>query len=312
MIISASRRTDIPAFYSEWFINRLKAGFAYVKNPWNPNRMTNVLLNTDVVDCIVFWTKNPKPMISKLETIDKMGYPYYFQFTITPYGHKVEKGLPRKMEIMETFQQLSNKIGKYRVIWRYDPVIVSETFSVQYHLEAFGKMCDILGGYTSKCIISFVDLYTQVPKNVKNVVNSKVNKIDMNTISQGFSDIAKNYNILLETCAEAIDLSMYGVHHASCIDLNLIEDIIGYPIHGKKSPDQRPVCGCIGSIDIGVYNCCSHGCVYCYATTNEHMIRKNMYLHDPHSPMLVGHPCGDEIMTVREANSLKIRQSSLF
>lgn len=312
MIISASRRTDIPAFYSEWFMNRLKAGFAYVKNPRNPNRITSVLLNNDAIDCIVFWTKNPKPMLSKLETIDKMGYPYYFQFTITPYGHKVEKGLPRKTEIMETFQQLSNKIGKHRVIWRYDPVIVNETFSVQYHLDAFEKMCDILGGYTNKCIISFVDLYTQVPKNVKNVVSSEVNTIDMNQISQGFSDIAKNYNVLLETCAEAIDLSPYGVHHASCIDRNLIEDIIGYSIHGKKDPNQRSVCGCIGSIDIGTYDCCSHGCVYCYATTNEHMIRKNMYLHDPYSPMLVGHRRGYEIMTVREANSLKIRQSSLF
>lgn len=312
MIISASRRTDIPAFYSEWFINRLKAGFAYVKNPRNPNRITSVLLNNDVVDCIVFWTKNPKPMLSKLKIIDKMGYPYYFQFTITPYDQKAEKGLPRKTEIMETFQQLSNIIGKHRVIWRYDPVIVSERFSVQYHLEAFGKMRDILADYTNKCIISFVDLYTQVTKNAKNVVISVVDTIAMNKISQGFSNTAKNYNILLETCSEAVDLSSYGVHHASCIDLNLIEDIIGYSIHGKKDPNQRPVCGCTGSIDIGAYDCCLHGCVYCYATTNEDMVRKNIYLHDPHSPMLVGHPRGDEIMTVRELNSLKIRQSSLF
>jgi hypothetical protein len=312
VIISASRRTDIPAFYSEWFINRLKAGFVYTQNPRNPNRITSVTLSTDVVDCIVFWTKNPRPMLSKLDTIDKMGYPYYFQFTITPYDHHVEKGLPAKSEIMENFKELSDRIGKHRVVWRYDPVIISREFSEQYHFDTFDKMCDILGGHTNKCIFSFIDLYAKIRESMKGFADYEVNTLQKNQIAQGFSKIAKAHKLVLETCAETIDLGLSGAHRTSCIDSNMIENIIGCPIRGKKDPNQRPVCGCIESVDIGAYDCCSHGCIYCYATTSENMLRKNMLVHDPHSPLLVGYPHGDEIMTAREAKSLKIRQSSLF
>lgn len=312
MIVSASRRTDIPAFYSEWFINRLKEGFVYIKNPRNPKRITSVTLSTDVVDCIVFWTKNPRPMLSKLEIIDKMGYPYYFQFTITPYNHYVEKGLPPKSKIMETFKELSDKIGKHRVVWRYDPVIITKDFSEQYHFETFGKMCDILGDHTNKCIFSFIDFYRKNRERGKGIVDYEVDNLSRNRIAQGFSKIAKSHNIMLETCAEANDLSLYGVLNASCIDSTMIENLIGYPIRGKRDPNQRPACGCIESVDIGAYDSCSHGCVYCYATTNENMVHKNMRQHDPRSPMLIGYPRGDEIMTAREANCLKVMQSSLF
>lgn len=312
MIISASRRTDIPAFYPEWFINRLKEGFAYIKNPRNPNRIASVTLNTEIVDCIVFWTKNPRPMLSKLEIIDKMGYPYYFQFTITPYDNYVEKGLPPKSEIIETFKELSDKIGKHRVVWRYDPVIISKDFSEQYHFDTFSKMCDILGDHTNKCIFSFVDFYRKIRESGKGIVDYEVGNFNRSRIAQGFSKIAKSHNIMLETCAETNDLSLYGVLHASCIDSTMIENIIGYPIHGKKDPNQRSACGCIESVDIGAYDSCSHGCVYCYATTSENMVRKNMQQHDPRSPMLIGHPRGDEIITAREANCYKVMQSSLF
>jgi hypothetical protein len=312
MIISASRRTDIPAFYSEWFINRLKEGFVHIKNPRNPNRIASVELNTDVVDCIVFWTKNARPMLSKLDTIDAMGYPYYFQFTITPYDNNVEKELPAKSEIIDTFKRLSDKIGKHRVVWRYDPVIISKKFSVQYHLAAFSKMCDILGDYTNKCIFSFIDLYARVRVSAKGIVDYEVSSLDINRIAQGFSEIAKGHNLTMATCSEVFDLSSYGVQHASCIDQAMIENIIGCSIHAKKDANQRLACGCIESVDLGAYDCCSHGCVYCYATTSENTVRKNRRLHDSLSPMLVGHSRGDEIMTVRELNSLKVMQTSLF
>jgi hypothetical protein len=251
-------------------------------------------------------------MLNKLETIDKMGYPYYFQFTITPYGQHVEKGLPGKSEILETFKKLSDKIGKHRFVWRYDPVIASKEFSVEYHLDAFSKMCNILGDYTNNCIFSFIDLYKNVQKSTKGIVDYEVNNLEMNRFALGFFQIAKTHNLVLETCAESIDLSPCGVLHASCIDLNRIENIIGYPLHGKKDPNQRPACSCIESIDIGAYDSCSHSCAYCYATTSENMVRRNMHLHDPQSPMLVGHPRGDEILTSRQMKSLKVMQSLLF
>lgn len=312
MIISASRRTDIPAFYSEWFINRLKEGYVYIRNPRNYNRISSIELNKDVVDCIVFWTKNAQPMLNKLDKIDALGYPYYFQFTITPYANHVEKGLPAKAEVIETFKRLSDKIGKQRVVWRYDPVFVSKEFTINYHIDAFGKMCDILGDYTDKCIFSFIDLYARVRKNAKGINNCEVNTSDMTRIAQGFSEIVKGHNIVLASCSEVLELSSYGVAHASCIDRSMIENIIGCPIHAKKDPNQRPACGCIESIDIGAYDSCSHGCVYCYARTSETTVQKNMRLHDSRSPILVGHPRGDELMTVREANSFKVMQSSLF
>lgn len=312
MIVSASRRTDIPAFYSEWFINRLKEGFVYVRNPRNPNHISSVSLSRDVVDCIVFWTKNPRPMLKRLETIDRMGYPYYFQITITPYGHPVETGLPGKAEIMKTFKEISNAIGRHRVIWRYDPVIVSKQFSVQYHLDAFSNMCDILGGDTNKCIFSFIDLYTKVRKSMQGMVAGEVNTLEMEQIAQGFAEIAKIHSLTLGTCAEAVDFSLYGTPPAACIDPSMIENLIGYPIQGKKDSNQRPACSCIESIDIGAYDSCSHGCVYCYATTSEHTVRNNRRLHDPRSPLLLGHLHGDEIITIREGNSLKVRQGSLF
>jgi hypothetical protein len=310
MIVSASRRTDIPAFYSEWFINRLKEGFVYVRNPRNPNRVSSVVLSRNVVDCIVFWTKNPRPMLKQLETIDRMGYPYYFQVTITPYGHPVERGLPGKAEIMKTFKEVSAAIGRHRIIWRYDPVIVSKKFSVQYHLNAFNNMCDILADDTNKCIFSFIDLYTKVRNSMQGI--NAVNTLEMQQIVQGFAEIAKVHSLALGTCAEAVDFNSYGAPPASCIDPNMIENLIGYPIQGKKDPNQRPACGCIESIDIGAYDSCSHGCIYCYATTSEHTVRNNRQLHDPRSPLLLGHLRGDEIITIRAGNSLKVRQVSLF
>lgn len=312
MIISASRRTDIPAFYAEWFINRLQEGFVYVRNPRNPNRIGKVVLTPDIVDCIVFWTKNPRPMLEKLDTVDALGYLYYFQFTLTPYDRQIETGLPTKPEIIETFHRLSNKIGKHRVVWRYDPVIINQEFSVQYHLEAFDHMCEKLADYTQTCIFSFIDLYAKVRSRLKGLVDQEVNSLQKKQIAQGFSLIAQKHNLLLATCSEITDFSPYGIGQAACIDQTLIERIIGCPIYAKKDPNQRPTCACIESIDIGAYDCCLHGCVYCYATMRESMVQNAIRCHDPHSPLLLNYPRGDEIMTVRTASSLKVKQMKLF
>ncbi|WML34528.1 DUF1848 domain-containing protein [Clostridium sp. OS1-26] len=312
MIISASRRTDIPAFYSDWFINRLKDGYALIKNPRNPNRSSRVMINSDVVDCIVFWTKNAKPMLSKLNTIDAMDYKYYFQFTITPYDKKIEKGLPPKQEIMETFKRLSDKIGSHRAVWRYDPVIVSKEFSVQYHLDTYGKMADVLGDYTDRCIFSFIDLYAKVRESTKGIVDYEVNELNMKRVAEGFSRIAKTHQYTLSTCSEEIDLSAYGITHASCIDKGIVEKIIGFPINAKKDANQRLACGCIESVDIGSYDCCSHGCIYCYATTSQNTVINNMRKHNKNSSILIGEPSREDKVTNRDAKSFKTAQISLF
>ena len=312
MIISASRRTDIPAFYSDWLMNRLQDGEVLVKNPRNPKRSSRIILNPDVVDCIVFWTKNPKPMLTKLDAIEKMGYPFYFQFTLTPYDETVEKRMPPKSEIMETFKRLSEKIGAHRVIWRYDPVMVSKELNIEYHLDAFGKMTDVLGDYTDRCIFSYIDFYARMQKRTKEMVEHEVNELNMNRIAEGFSTIASEHQLSLSTCSETIDLSPFGISHASCIDQGMVEEIIGCPINAKKDPNQRAACGCIESVDIGSYDSCSYGCVYCYATTSQDAVLQNMRQHNKKSSILIGAPDPDDIVTDRKAKSQKISQLTLF
>ncbi|MFW2488767.1 DUF1848 domain-containing protein [Clostridium chromiireducens] len=312
MIISASRRTDIPAFYSEWFINRLKEGFVYTKNPMNPKQISKIKLNTKDVDCIVFWTKNVNPMLKYLGNIDDMGYKYYFQFTLNPYDKSIEKGLGNKDKIIEGFKRLSSKIGKEKVIWRYDPIILNNNFTVEYHLDSFYKLCTLIGDYTTKCIFSYVDLYEKTKHNAKGIIENEVDTENMNAIAEGFQKIAKCKNIVLQTCSEKIDLSKYGIQHAACIDKEIVEDIIGCPINVKKDKNQRQECGCIESIDIGSYNCCLNGCIYCYATLNEDIAYGNRKKHNPKSPLLIGELLQEDKIIDRKITSLRNIQVSLF
>lgn len=312
MIISASRRTDIPAFYSEWFVNRLKAGYVYTRNPMNPTQISKIPLNTEVVDCIVFWTKDAAPMMDKLDTIDSMGYAYYFQWTMTPYGKDVERSLPDKEKIMDSFKALSYKIGSQRLIWRYDPIIINRQFPVEYHVQTFAKMCHSLTGYTHKCIFSYVDLYAKIRMSATNSIDREADIQTMLQVAERFSEIAKLNNISLETCAEKIELSQFAIGHSSCINKQTIERIIGYSIHEKKAQGQRELCECIESIDIGSYDCCSHGCVYCYATSSPKAVSENRKQHDVHSPLLTGGICIGDKITERVSKSLKNRQASLF
>ena len=306
MIISASRRTDIPSFYSEWFVNRLREGYALIQNPRNPQRLGRVELSPDKVDCIVFWTKNPLPMFDALDAIDRMGYQYYFEFTLTPYDRRIERKLPPKERLLEIFSRLSDRIGPNRVDWRYDPILMNKNVPREYHFEHYEKMCDALHSKTTRCVISFIDHY----RHVKDV--QPMHEDDILAIAEGFSRIAKKYNFSLYTCAEAIDLEQFGISHAACIDKKKIESIIGTAIEAKKDDGQRPACGCIASVDIGAYDTCPHGCVYCYATTNQGLVARKVHTHDPQSPLLTGGPRGDELVTDRTSSSQKVRQFTLF
>lgn len=306
MIISASRRTDIPSFYSAWFLHRLKEGYALILNPRNPQRLGRVSLSPDKVDCITFWTKNPQPMFEALDSIDRMGYKYYFEFTLTPYDRRIERNLPPKEGLVEIFSRLSDRLGPNRVDWRYDPVLLNEQFPLDYHLERFEKLCSVLHSKTSRCIFSFADPY----RHVKGIHGT--DDTAMLALAEGFARIAQTFSLPLCTCAEGLGLEQFGISHAACIDRKKIESILGTAIEAKKDSGQRPACGCIASVDIGAYDTCSHGCSYCYATTNEGFVARRMQAHVPESPLLTGFPRGDEVVTDRTGPSQKIRQASLF
>ena len=315
MIISASRRTDIPAFYSKWFIQRIKEGYLLSINPMNRKQVSKIILDPSVVDCIVFWTKNPSPLINRLKFIEK--YQYYFQFTITPYPSQIEKNVPSIEESIKTFKRLSGKIGPDKVIWRYDPIFLSDKFNIFFHYNKFSQIAKELQGYTHKCVISFIDLYKKCERNMRGIQFSTPNKEQILTLASHISAIAKSYNIIVETCAEEIDLSIYGINHGKCIDDLLISKILGCKQAIEKDRNQREECGCVSSIDIGTYNSCPHRCLYCYANFKPEKAKINYKIHNYMSELLNGNLLGDEKITERKVKKIfktncNPKQLSLF
>ena len=292
MIISASRRTDIPALYSDWLLKRLEAGFVMFPNPRNAKRLGRVTLSPELVDCIVFWTKNPVPMLDKLQKIDAMGYFYYFLFTITPYDSVIEPGLPPKAALMDTFAELARR-GK-AVIWRYDPVIIDELHTVRWHIEQFERMCERLRPFMQRCVISFIDPYKSIKKYFRAMTAAEITEI-----AAGFSPIAARYGLSLVTCAEEIGLERYNIGHSACIDVDFTAGIIGRPVAAKRAVGQRSACRCAESIDIGAYDTCVNGCRYCYAVSGGVRAVRAHKSHDINAPMLIGYPSGGEIITDR-------------
>lgn len=311
MILSVSRRTDIPNYYSEWFFNRLKEGFLYVRNPMNFHQISEIKISPDVVDCIVFWTKNPLPMMERLDELE--AYNYYFQFTLTGYGNDVERNLPnKKTSVIPIFQELSNKIGKEKVVWRYDPIFFSNRYNVQYHLKAFRSIAEALSGYTEKCVISFLDIYPKNKKNMDNLLSYDLSDSELREFAKELSNIAKENHIKIGSCAEKIDLDEYGIIHNSCIDKELIEKIIGCKLKINKDKNQRIECGCVESVEVGTYNTCKNGCVYCYANYSAKSVESNFQKYDPLSPLLCGHIEKDDKISTRKVVSLKETQISIF
>lgn len=286
MIISASRRTDIPAFYSDWFLNRIKEKYVLVRNPFNKNLLSRIDLHPEKIDCIVFWTKNPKNIISKLGRLKD--YKYYFQFTLNPYDTTIELKVSKKDQLIKTFIELSQKIGAEKVIWRYDPIFLTRKMNINYHIKYFTYLTKLLSPHTEKCIISFLDLYKKCEKNIKALDAKVPDRNDINSLVSGFKNASELYGLKIETCSEEIDLMDFGIEHGHCIDQILIERIIGYKIKAHKDKNQRSACGCIESTDIGEYNTCSHNCLYCYANYNQTIVKNNILKHDPHSPILIG------------------------
>ena len=311
MILSVSRRTDIPNYYSEWFLNRIEDGYLYVRNPMNTHQISKIDISPDIVDCIVFWTKNPEPMMDKLYQLKD--YKYYFQFTLTGYGKDIEPSLPHKRDKMiPVFQKLSSRIGREKVIWRYDPIIFTDNYSEEYHIKAFHEIASRLKGYCNRVVISFVDLYDKTRRNMKEINAIDKNQNELLKFATELAEIAKENSMQIETCAEIIDLSSCGIKHSSCIDKELIEKIIGFSIKAKKDKNQRDECGCIESVEVGAYNTCLNGCKYCYANYSDERVKANITLYDVDSPLLCGKITEEDRINERAVKSIKEGQMNLF
>lgn len=311
MIISVSRRTDIPAFYADWFYNRLRAGYVLVRNPMNLHSVSKVRLTADVVDAFVFWTKNPLPMARLLDELAE--YPYYFQFTLTGYGAEIEPGVPDKRSVLvPAFKDLAVRIGKKRVIWRYDPIFFSVKYTPEYHLMCFEALAAELHNSTERCVISFMDTYRNTKRNEQQLGAIEPSSEELHVFAGQLARIAAKYGIKLQTCAESMDLTAFGITSSACIDKAQLEDIGGFELDVKKDANQRAECCCAASIDIGTYNTCPGGCLYCYANYNASLVQTNIASHDKTSPLLSGTLTPQDVLTERKMKSCKIIEDSLF
>lgn len=302
MIISASRRTDIPAFYADWFFNRLAEGFVCVRNPMNPGQVSRVSLRREDVDGFVFWTKNPIPMMERLHLLD--GYPYYFQFTLTSYGRDMETVLPSKNDVLiPAFRHLAKLLGRHRVVWRYDPILISSVYTAEYHIRYFTGLAERLADSTEKCTISFLDDYKNTRQSAPEI--RPPDEDEIHRMMYAFAECASRVGITLDTCAEEADLSAYGIAHASCIDTARMSRITGSPVAAQQDKNQRKACGCAAAVDIGAYNTCVNGCRYCYANYILPLVKENHRSHDPLSQLLSGNLTKTDRVTERNTDKKK-------
>ena len=316
MLISASRRTDIPAFYSEWFFRRLQAGFVLVRNPVDSRTVYRVELTPDVVDGIVFWSKNPAPMFSayasELRQLRER-IPFYFQFTVNGYGPELEPEVPAREQLCATFAALAEEFGRDAVVWRYDPIILTERSSFSEQIRNFTFLVEKLAPCTTECIISFLDLYRKTARNMRHIPFTLPTAAQQLQLAAELAAVAAGYGITLNACCETPELAHAGVGQARCIDPERISRLRGGErLTVRKDRNQRPDCGCAAAIDIGAYNTCRHGCLYCYANASPVSAMRQSSQCDPASPLLCGSLSPDDRLVEQRMSSLIDRQLPLL
>lgn len=285
MIIQTGSRTDIPAFYADWFAGRLKEGYVYVRNPYNMTRITKYILDPSVVDIISFCTKNPQPMLKYMDLLKPYGM--YWYVTITGYGRDIEPNVPDIADVVETFKRLSEIVGPDSIGWRYDPIFLDEKYTREYHLEKFSEIAQELDGYTHDCVISFIDIYQKVKKNFPDAKPLK--KADRLYLGENMTKIAKSHKMTMRPCGEGNELEIFGADCCGCMNQPIYEKAIHNTLNFPKVKNARTTCACFLSNDIGMYNTCLHMCKYCYANYDAGTVMANHSNHDPLSPLLIGH-----------------------
>ncbi len=294
MIVSASRRTDIPAFYADWFARRLREGFCLVPNPFNPSRVATVPLRREDVDAFVFWTRNPVPFGGVLDELDLRGWPYCFLFTITGYGPPLEPSAPPLDAAVEALLGLSRRIGPDRVIWRYDPILYGGRWGPEWHLDNFAAIARSLEGAVRMVKTSYLDLYRKTARRLRAAgfpdMPDPAERPESPGLLAALGRIARSRGMRLTTCAEAPAVSVPEAEPGACVDPDLLGRISGADLPRCKDAGQRPLCRCAPSRDIGMTDSCGHGCVYCYAVSDGRRALGNLARHDPACPSLLPLP----------------------
>jgi hypothetical protein len=289
-VISVSRRTDIPAFYAEWFLNRIRAGYAQYRNPFG-GQLYEVSLKPEDVMAFVFWSRNYGPLLPYLPHLDQLGYGGYFHFTLTDYGKSFEPYELRTQDVIDTFKALADRYSPKHVLWRFDPIILSNNTPHEYILAKFESLARQLRGYTERCYISFVEYYRKVERNLQRVSTQGFRFYDPTpeekiALTRQLVAIAKTYQIQVYACCEEVLLQVPEVQQAHCVDPGLIAELFPHQFHNLKPAPTRQGCGCFASRDIGAYDTCLHGCVYCYANISPQKAGANYRAHNPEGPVL--------------------------
>jgi hypothetical protein len=293
MIVSASRRTDIPAFYAEWMVRRIREGYCDVPNPVNRAQASRISLRPEDVDAIVFWTRNPRPLMPYLDELDGRGYRYYFQFTVLGYPRELDPKSPSVTTAVEAFHALAERLGPRRMIWRYDPIVFTGITLPTFHQENFQRLAESLRGHTRRVVVSIMDMYRKIEKRLKKLEGTPAavrpcDAGDFGPLMRSLAGTAAENGMEIVSCAEEVDLRPFGILPGKCVDDRVIAEAFGIEVPGTKDPTQRKACGCVVSRDIGMYESCLFGCKYCYATKSFDQAKANFDSHDPTSPSLLG------------------------
>jgi DNA repair photolyase len=306
MIISASRRTDIPACYADWFMMRVREGYFYRVNPFNSRQVSSFSLKPEDVDAVCFWTKNPRPLMRHLDELNARGLNYYFQFTLNPYDTVFEPNVPPLQERIDTMVELAGRIGRERVVWRYDPVILTSATPVPWHLEQAEQIAGKVSAATGRLVFSYYDFYGRGEGRLnRTLAGSGITLEDITApehaelleqVARGFKEIAGRHSLQIFSCSERADLAAIGIRHGACVDGALVRELFGVAASAKKDKNQREACNCVESVDMGFYNSCPFHCAYCYANFNAGMIGRNIRRHYPDSPALLGRYEGEYVI----------------
>ena len=312
MILNTGARTDTVNYYAEWLLNRFREGYVLARNPLFPNKVTRYELSPDKIDAVLFCSKNYAPILTRLREITD-AYRTYFHYTITAYGRDVEPNVPDIRTSMQTLIELSKIVGRKKIAWRYDPVLLTEKYTIARHLETFAYMAETLAPYIDRCIFSFVEIYKKLTVNMPELI--ALTESDEERLAEGLGGIAKKFGIRIQTCGTNGDYSRYGIRSSGCATLEILGNANGCEFRERKHKGLREGCHCIESRDIGAYDTCLNGCKYCYANKDMTKVRENFKRHDPRSPLLLGNLLpSDEVTQGAQKSFLKSSfvQSSLF
>ena len=309
MILNTSARTDTVQYFSKWLLKRFEEGYVLTRNPLFPNKVTRYELTPDKIDCVVFCSKNYKPILNELYKItDK--YNTYFHYTITAYGKDIEPRVPSIDESIETLYELEKIVGKNRISWRYDPVLLTKDYTFERHIKTFEYMCTKLANHVNRCIFSFVEMYKKLEWNMPEII--KLTENDKVLFAENLGKIANKYGIYIQTCGTNGDYSEYGIHKSGCTTLEMLGEANGIVFKDLKHKGMRNGCHCIESRDIGAYETCLNGCRYCYANKSHQKAVSNFKLHNSDSPLILGEVLETDIIKqgVQETFLVKSRQAN--